>query len=193
MTFIDFGFIFDIAPGGITFESSPFKLTTEMVQVMGGGADEQAFNQFSQLVVKAYLACRPYASQICQLVTLMLESGLPCFKGETIQRMQNRFQLGRSERAAADFIMLRIKDSCENRRTVMYDYFQKLTNGKVIPSLLSPQQHHSWHFVPCRNTILVDMIEKRTLNKDIVWSHIFVVRVNPCLYFPFLQRSTMVE
>ncbi|KAI7875421.1 hypothetical protein K492DRAFT_168123 [Lichtheimia hyalospora FSU 10163] len=127
---IDFGFIFDIAPGGITFESSPFKLTTEMVQVMGGGADEQAFNQFSQLVVKAYLACRPYASQICQLVTLMLESGLPCFKGETIQRMHNRFQLGRSERAAADFIMLRIKDSCENRRTVMYDYFQKLTNGK---------------------------------------------------------------
>lgn len=104
---------------------------------MGGGADEQAFNQFSQLVVKAYLACRPYAGQICQLVTLMLESGLPCFKGETIQRMQNRFQLGRSERAAADFIMLRIKDSCENRRTVMYDYFQKLTNGKAMPSFQS--------------------------------------------------------
>lgn len=149
----DFGFIFDIAPGGITFESSPFKLTTEMVQVMGGGADEQAFNQFSQLVVKAYLACRPYASQICQLVTLMLESGLPCFKGETIQRMQTRFQLGRSERDAADFIMLRIKDSCENRRTVMYDYFQKLTNGKssiimcVYLSLIVSSFHH-------RNTIL---------------------------------------
>lgn len=126
---IDFGFIFDIAPGGITFESSPFKLTTEMIQVMGGGSDEQAFRQFSELVVKAYLAARPYADHICQLVSLMLESGLPCFKGETIKRLRQRFQLDRSERAAADFIMMRIKDSFENQRTVMYDYFQKLTNG----------------------------------------------------------------
>lgn len=126
---IDFGFIFDIAPGGITFESSPFKLTTEMIQVMGGGSDEQAFRQFSELVVKAYLASRPYADQICQLVSLMLDSGLPCFKGETIKRLRQRFQLDRSERAAADFIMMRIKDSFENQRTVLYDYFQKLTNG----------------------------------------------------------------
>ncbi|KAI9489020.1 hypothetical protein BDB00DRAFT_771435 [Zychaea mexicana] len=126
---IDFGFIFDIAPGGITFESSPFKLTTEMIQVMGGGSDEQAFKQFSELVVKAYLASRPFADQICQTVALMLESGLPCFKGETLRRMQVRFQLDRSERVAANFIMMRIRDSFENQRTVMYDYFQKLTNG----------------------------------------------------------------
>lgn len=100
-----------------------------MIQVMGGGSDEQAFRQFSELVVKAYLASRPYADQICQLVSLMLDSGLPCFKGETIKRLRQRFQLDRSERAAADFIMMRIKDSFENQRTVLYDYFQKLTNG----------------------------------------------------------------
>lgn len=126
---IDFGFIFDIAPGGITFESSPFKLTTEMIQVMGGGSQEQAFKQFSELMVKSYLACRPYTEYILQLVTLMLESGLPCFKGETIKRMRSRFQVDKTERQAADFILMRIKDSFENQRTVMYDYFQKLTNG----------------------------------------------------------------
>ncbi|CAO3637256.1 unnamed protein product [Cunninghamella echinulata] len=126
---IDFGFIFDIAPGGITFESSPFKLTTEMIQVMGGGSQEQAFKQFSELMVKSYLACRPYTEYILQLVTLMLESGLPCFKGETIKRMRSRFQVDKTERQASDFIMMRIKDSFENQRTVMYDYFQKLTNG----------------------------------------------------------------
>ncbi|KAI8142097.1 hypothetical protein BJV82DRAFT_617170 [Fennellomyces sp. T-0311] len=126
---IDFGFIFDIAPGGITFESSPFKLTTEMIQVMGGGADEQAFRQFSELVVKAYLASRPYADQICEIVRLMLESGLPCFKEGTLRRLRTRFQLDKSERIAANFIMMRIRDSFENQRTVMYDYFQKLTNG----------------------------------------------------------------
>ncbi|CAO3608584.1 unnamed protein product [Cunninghamella echinulata] len=126
---IDFGFIFDIAPGGITFESSPFKLTTEMIQVMGGSSEEQSFKQFSDLVVKAYLASRPHAEQIMQLVTLMLESGLPCFKGDTIRRMRSRFQTDKSERAAADFIIQRIRDSFENQRTVLYDYFQKVTNG----------------------------------------------------------------
>lgn len=126
---IDFGFIFDIAPGGIGFESSPFKLTAEMIQVMGGGSEEQAFKQFSELVIKAYLAARPYAELIMQLVSLMLQSGLPCFKGETIKRMRTRFQLDKTDRAAADFMLMRIKDSFANQRTVLYDYFQKLTNG----------------------------------------------------------------
>ncbi|CEG79179.1 Putative Phosphatidylinositol 4-kinase stt4 [Rhizopus microsporus] len=126
---IDFGFIFDIAPGGITFESSPFKLTTEMVQLMGGSSEQQAFKHFSELVIKGYLACRPYADQIMHLVTLMLQSGLPCFKGDTIKRMRYRFQTDKSDRAAADFMIQRIKDSFENQRTVLYDYFQKITNG----------------------------------------------------------------
>ncbi|ORX46095.1 hypothetical protein DM01DRAFT_1339741 [Hesseltinella vesiculosa] len=126
---IDFGFIFDIAPGGGILEVSPFKLTTEMITVMGGGSQEQAFRQFSELMVKSYLACRPHAENIMQLVTLMLDSGLPCFKGETIKRMRSRFQIEKTERQAADFILMRIKDSFENQRTVMYDHFQKLTNG----------------------------------------------------------------
>ncbi|KAI9262886.1 hypothetical protein EDC94DRAFT_88967 [Helicostylum pulchrum] len=126
---IDFGFIFDIAPGGGILENSPFKLTNEMIQVMGGGSEEQAFKQFSELVIKAYLAARPYAELIMQLVSLMLQSGLPCFKGETIKRMRTRFQVDKSDRVAADFMLMRIKDSFTNQRTVLYDYFQKLTNG----------------------------------------------------------------
>ncbi|KAI9253575.1 hypothetical protein BY458DRAFT_535835 [Sporodiniella umbellata] len=114
---------------GITFESSPFKLTSEMIQVMGGGSEEQAFRQFSELVIKAYLASRPYAELIMQLVSLMLQSGLPCFKGETLKRMRTRFQTEKTDRAAADFMLMRIKDSFANQRTVLYDYFQKLTNG----------------------------------------------------------------
>ncbi|KAJ9086469.1 phosphatidylinositol-4- kinase [Entomophthora muscae] len=55
---IDFGFILEISPGGINFESSPFKLTTEMIQVMGGGPNAQPYKWFAELCVKAYLAVR---------------------------------------------------------------------------------------------------------------------------------------
>ncbi|KAL9612882.1 MAG: hypothetical protein Q9167_002566 [Letrouitia subvulpina] len=40
---IDFGFCFDIAPGGVRFERAPFKLTSEMIAVMGGSTTSQAF------------------------------------------------------------------------------------------------------------------------------------------------------
>ncbi|KAF9168827.1 phosphatidylinositol-4- kinase [Mortierella sp. AD011] len=127
---IDFGFILDISPGGnINFESSPFKLTSEMIQIMGSSVEDQGYRWFCELCVKAFLASRPYAEQIMQLVALMLESGLPCFRGETIKRMRSRFQLDRSERSAAEFIIERVDESYLNKRTVLYDSFQKATNG----------------------------------------------------------------
>ncbi|KAJ1913145.1 phosphatidylinositol-4- kinase [Mycoemilia scoparia] len=125
---IDFGFILDIAPGGITFENAPFKLTTEYIDVMGGGPDAQPFQLFRELCVKAYLASRPYAEQIIQVVGLMIDSGLPCFKGETLANLRLRFQVDRTESEAAQYMMDRINDSYENRRTVLYDTFQKVTN-----------------------------------------------------------------
>ncbi|KAJ2805062.1 phosphatidylinositol-4- kinase, partial [Coemansia helicoidea] len=127
---VDFGFILDIAPGGITFESAPFKLTTEYIQVMGGSATAQPYRLFCELCIKAYLACRPYADKIIQIVALMLDSGLPCFKGEsTLAKLRARFQLDKPDRDAAQFMADRIADSYENRRTVLYDQFQKATNG----------------------------------------------------------------
>lgn len=127
---IDFGFIFEISPGGINFESSPFKLTTEMIQVMGGGPGAQPYKWFAELCVKAYLAVRLYAEEIIQSVQLMLDSGLPCFKGDgTIRNLRWRFQLDKSERAAADFMIARISESYGNKRTVLYDSFQFATNG----------------------------------------------------------------
>ncbi|KAJ1829023.1 phosphatidylinositol-4- kinase [Coemansia sp. RSA 2599] len=127
---IDFGFILDIAPGGITFESAPFKLTSEYIQVMGGSSEAQPYKLFCELCIKAYLASRPYAERIISVVALMLESGLPCFKGEsTLAKLRSRFQLEKTERDAAQFMADRISDSYENRRTVLYDQFQKATNG----------------------------------------------------------------
>jgi phosphatidylinositol 4-kinase len=126
---IDFGFCFDIAPGGVKFERAPFKLTTEMVAVMGGSMDHQAFKWFEELCVKAYLASRPYTEKLSQLVLLMMDSGLPCFKPETIQHFKERFVLERTEAGAADFMRDLIRKSYSSYSTGVYDQFQLWTNG----------------------------------------------------------------
>lgn len=127
---IDFGFCFDIVPGGVKFENVPFKLTHEMVQVMGGSTNTQAYRWFEELTVKAFLACRPHAETIIQAVVPMLDSGLPCFKGETtIKKLRARFVLDKSECDAALYMRSLIKQSYESLYTKGYDEFQRLTNG----------------------------------------------------------------
>ncbi|KAG7151422.1 Phosphatidylinositol 4-kinase stt4 like protein [Verticillium longisporum] len=125
---IDFGFCFDIAPGGIKFERAPFKLTTEMMAVMGG-ADHQAFKWFEELTVKSFLASRQYCEKLSQIVLLMMDSGLPCFKPETVKHFRQRFVLEKSEREAAEFMKDLIKKSAGSYSTGVYDQFQLLTNG----------------------------------------------------------------
>ncbi|KAI2640683.1 hypothetical protein GGS26DRAFT_172568 [Hypomontagnella submonticulosa] len=126
---IDFGFCFDIAPGGVRFERAPFKLTGEMLAVMGGSTDHQAFKWFEELCVKAFLACRPHAEKLSQIVLLMMESGLPCFKPESVKYFKERFVLERSEREAADFVRDLVRKSAGSYSTMVYDQFQLMTNG----------------------------------------------------------------
>ncbi|KAF8798204.1 hypothetical protein BYT27DRAFT_7178838 [Phlegmacium glaucopus] len=126
---IDFGFLFDIGPGGIKFEPHSFKLNHEMVVLMGGRYS-QGYQNFQSLAVKAFLAIRPYAEQIIDTIQLMLDSGLPSFKGEpTIRRLRDRFVLQLNERQAADTMMGIIRNAHENVRSTAYDEFQRLQNG----------------------------------------------------------------
>ncbi|KAI1382356.1 hypothetical protein F4677DRAFT_401744 [Hypoxylon crocopeplum] len=126
---IDFGFCFDIAPGGMKFERAPFKLTGEMLAVMGGSTDHQAFKWFEELCVKGFLACRPHAEKLSQIVLLMMESGLPCFKPESVRYFKERFVLERNEREAAEFVRDLVKKSASSYSTMVYDQFQLMTNG----------------------------------------------------------------
>ncbi|KAI0483053.1 hypothetical protein GGR56DRAFT_622734 [Xylariaceae sp. FL0804] len=126
---IDFGFCFDIAPGGVKFERAPFKLTNEMLLVMGGSMEHQSFKWFEELCVKAFLASRPYADKLSQMVLLMMDSGLPCFKPESVKHFRERFVLEKNEREAADFVLDLVKKSAGNYSTTIYDQFQLMTNG----------------------------------------------------------------
>ncbi|KAH9071165.1 hypothetical protein EDB83DRAFT_2366879 [Lactarius deliciosus] len=126
---VDFGFLFDIGPGGVKFEPSSFKLNHEMVVLMGGRTS-QGYALFQQLCVAAFLALRPHAPQLIATVQLMLGTGLPSFKGEgTIRRLRERFALGLNERQAAEYMMGVVKNAHENMRSKVYDEFQRLQNG----------------------------------------------------------------
>ena len=126
---IDFGFCFDIAPGGVKFERAPFKLTPEMVAVMGGSTSSQPFRAFEELCIKAFLASRQYVEQLAHIVLTMLDSGLPCFKPTTMKHFRERFVLEKSDAEAADFVRNLIHVSERSYSTGVYDYFQLLTNG----------------------------------------------------------------
>ncbi|EMD85075.1 hypothetical protein COCC4DRAFT_45488 [Bipolaris maydis ATCC 48331] len=131
---IDFGFCFDIAPGGIKFERAPFKLTAEMIAVMSGKNaanpyTSQAYRWFEELTVKAFLASRQHCDHLCHVVQVMLDSGLPCFKPESMRNFRDRFVLDKSEREAAEYMRGLIEKSRSSYSTGTYDRFQLITNG----------------------------------------------------------------
>ncbi|KAF6767202.1 Phosphatidylinositol 3-/4-kinase, catalytic domain protein [Kalmanozyma brasiliensis GHG001] len=125
---IDFGFLFDIGPGGMRFEPYSFKLSHEMIDVMGGPGS-QGFRMFEELVVKAFLAARPFCDEIVDTCKLMLGTELPSFKGmPTIDRLRDRFKPELTEREAAQHAQWLVKDAYGNKRGVLYDKLQEVTN-----------------------------------------------------------------
>jgi phosphatidylinositol 4-kinase len=130
---IDFGFIFDISPGGdFKFENSPFKLSQEMIDIMGGKPNAEQFVVFMELGVKAFLAVRQHVDAIITIVDLMLPTQLPCFKEVTLTNLRNRFCPERSETDAAKFgakIMAEGFSRSSSFFTYFYDLFQYIDNG----------------------------------------------------------------
>lgn len=78
---IDFGFMFSNAPGGINFESSPFKFTQDYLDVMGG-VDSQMFEYFKSLLTQAFFIVRKHLPDIISMIEIMFKDSIfPCFKG----------------------------------------------------------------------------------------------------------------
>lgn len=107
-----------------------------------GGRYSQGYQLFQSLTVKAFLAIRPYADQIVDTVQLMLDTGLPSFKGEpTIRRLRERFALQLNERQAADYMMGIIRNAHENVRSNAYDEFQRVSRRVSILWALTCSNH----------------------------------------------------
>lgn len=71
---IDFGFILSTSPRNLGFETSPFKLTPEFVEVMGGDQSKM-FEEFKSLILLGLIAARKHMDKIVNLVEIMI-SGL---------------------------------------------------------------------------------------------------------------------
>ncbi|KAM7253669.1 hypothetical protein ACFE04_021823 [Oxalis oulophora] len=130
---IDFGFIFEISPGGnMRFESAHFKLSHEMTQLLdpSGVMKSDTWNLFVSLCVKGYLAARRYMDGILNTVQLMLDSGLPCFsRGDPIGNLRKRFHPEMNEREAANFMIHVCTDAYNKWTTAGYDLIQYLQQG----------------------------------------------------------------
>eukprot|EP00094_Tigriopus_californicus_P003842 TCALIF_03698-PA protein Name:"Similar to PI4KA Phosphatidylinositol 4-kinase alpha (Homo sapiens)" AED:0.07 eAED:0.07 QI:1/0.8/0.75/0.93/0.86/0.93/16/174/2161 len=121
---IDFGFMFESSPGGNLAFEPDMKLTQEFVDIMGGRIEAPQFKAFMESCVQAYLAIRPYSREIIYLVQLMLDTELPCFRGQTIEQLKGRLQPTMSDLDASAYMVQVVKQSFLNIRTRAYDMLQ---------------------------------------------------------------------
>lgn len=128
---IDFGFVFGISPGNLNFESAPFKLTKEYIEIMGN----EYFEYFKLLILRGFLELKKHIDYLVNLLSIMaVRSKLPCFSGQEksemiIIKFREKFHLNKSESDLKDLINELVDKSKNNFWTNKYDYFQYYTNG----------------------------------------------------------------
>jgi len=128
---IDYGFILSSSPKNLGFESSPFKLTPEFVEVMGGEGGDM-FEYFKILILQGLVAARKHHDKFTNLVDIMRAgSQLPCFNNSssTVLAMKARFHLNLTEEKLHLLVDTMVQQSINSLTTKLYDNFQYYTNG----------------------------------------------------------------
>lgn len=129
---IDFGFFLSNTPGSVGFEASPFKLTSEYVDFLGG-LESSYYLLFKDICKKCFNALRKENNRIIGIVELMQKkSSLPCFSnGEnTSVFLKQRLQLHLTDEESDTFVENNlIGKSLGSIYTKLYDQFQMVTQG----------------------------------------------------------------
>ncbi|CAG9794948.1 unnamed protein product [Diatraea saccharalis] len=127
---IDFGFIFSISPKNLGFESSPFKLTREFVEVMDGESSDM-FQYFKILILRGLIAARKHCEQIIHIVELMQTGGqLACLRSSgAVSAFRARFHPNRTEPQLRALVDSLVHSALHSLSTRLYDNYQYYTNG----------------------------------------------------------------
>jgi phosphatidylinositol 4-kinase len=128
MCHIDYGFLLGISPGGnLGFENASFKLTGEMLELLGGPKSE-LFSTFMSMTIRGFLAARQVMEPLLIIVAAMADSGLPCFmhKADNLAKLRARFVPELSDTDAAVYMKGRVLDAKNKWTTRAYDGIQKL-------------------------------------------------------------------
>ena len=131
---IDFGFFLSNAPGG-EFEKAPFKLTDEVIEVIGG-INSKYFQIFRKLMWKGMLAIAKHYEKIMILVEMMYcgyGKKLECFKSgdATLTKLRDRFKPKKNmkKRDYLAFVDSLIQEALSSWRTKWYDKYQYFFEG----------------------------------------------------------------
>ena len=128
---IDFGFFLNSSPGNMGFESAPFKLTDEMIDLMGG-LEGEMFKLFKGLLCEGFLKIREKLDEICGFVEIMANgSGFQCFGDgdKVVFELRERFFPGLEGGDLLVKVGEIIEGSARNWRTNVYDLYQNKVNG----------------------------------------------------------------
>ena len=131
---IDFGFFLSNAPGG-EFEKAPFKLTDEVIEVIGG-INSKYFQIFRKLMWKGMIAIAKHYEKIMILVEMMYcgyGKKLECFKSGdlTLTKLRQRFR-PKKDMKKREYLALvdsLIQEALSSWRTKWYDKYQYFFEG----------------------------------------------------------------
>ena len=133
---IDFGFMLSNAPGkGIKFEKAPFKITDEMLELLGG-TNSDNFKEYRKRLLKGYFAIYDNFEKIQKLAEFMfIGQGqfFPCFVEKEIaltnlkERLRPRDNMSKKQKI--EYITDLLSKSIDNWTTTYYDKFQYYIQG----------------------------------------------------------------
>ncbi|ULU09618.1 hypothetical protein L3Y34_014187 [Caenorhabditis briggsae] len=132
---VDFGFILGRDPKPMP---PPMKLTSEMVQVMGG-AKSQQFLEFVQHVDSAYRILRRHSNVLLNLFSLMLDAGIPDIASEpdkAIFKIEQRLRLDLSDEAATKHIFTQIESSLNAKMAMISDIIHAYKQNLMSPTIM---------------------------------------------------------
>jgi len=128
---IDFGYLLART---VEFEKAPFKLTEEMIDLLGGDKSKH-FRQFIDLVVQGFLAIRRHYEKIMLLIEMTITRPsmefqfIACLAKDTVLKsLRRRFRLEFNDAQIRELVLNLVTEAKDNWRTTIYDTYQRILN-----------------------------------------------------------------